>query len=257
MNIYIGILIVFIILLVIRYAINSYKIKGAIGESRVSHQLNELKEYDYEVLNDILIKTDTGSSQIDHIVISKIGIFVIESKNYSGWIFGNENSEFWTQSFSSHRTKFRNPIKQNWAHIYTLKKALSDFGQITYYPLIVFSGGAELKNIVSHIPVIYVHQLMQTIIDQQGVPNLSIEQVRNIAEKLRSANIQDPVAKKEHIEQVHEHTVERELKEKALICPRCSGNLVIREGPYGKFYGCSNYPKCRYSSNMNEYNGNA
>jgi hypothetical protein len=82
--------------------------------------------------------------------------------------------------------------------------------------------------------------------DKKGIPNLSIEQVKNIAGILNEVNIQDKKAKKEHVHQVQYYAYERKQKEKSLVCPRCGGNLVVRDGPYGKFYGCSNYPRCRY-----------
>ena len=242
----IGILFVIIIVLIVVYRLNSPKYKGAIGESRVARQLDKLKDKEYKVFNDVLIRTGRGSSQIDHIVISIYGIFVIETKNYSGWIHGHENSEYWTQSIYKKKTKFRNPIRQNWAHIYALKKVLSDFKQATYRPIVVFTGSAGLKNISSKIPVIYDHQLIRTVKDKTSILNLSIEQVESIADKLNEVIIQDKQAKKEHIHQVQHHAYERKQKEKSLVCPRCGGNLVVRNGPYGKFYGCSNYPKCRY-----------
>ena len=78
--------------------INSAKIKGWYGEKNVSNKLSYLDPQKYVTLNDILIKNDKGSSsQIDHLVISIYGIFVIETKNYKGWIFGNEKSEKWLQ----------------------------------------------------------------------------------------------------------------------------------------------------------------
>lgn len=242
----IGFLIGIAIILVVVYRLKAPKYKGARGESRVARQLNKLKDEEYKVFSDVLIRTGSGSSQIDHVVISIYGIFVIETKNYSGWIHGNENSEYWTQSIYKKKTKFRNPIRQNWAHIYTLKEVLSDFRQVTYHPIVVFVSRAKLKNIYSKIPVIYYCQLFQTIMDKRGIPNLSSEQMKNIADKLNEVNIQGKEARKEHVQQVKYHAYERKQKEKSFVCPRCGGNLVVRNGSYGKFYGCSNYPKCRY-----------
>ena len=242
----IEILIVIVVVLVFVYRLSKYKNKGDIGESRVARRLHKLKGEEYEVFNDVLLKTGSGSSQIDHIVISVYGIFVIETKNYSGWIHGHENSEYWTQSIYKKKTKFRNPIRQNWAHIYALKKVLSDFKQVTYHPIIVFTGSAELKNISCKIPVIYDRQIIRTVKDKTRIPNLSIEQVKNIAGKLNEVNIQDIKARKEHVHQVKNHVYERKRKENSKVCPRCGGNLVVIDGQYGKFYGCSNYPKCRY-----------
>ena len=234
------------IILIIAYKLYLPKIKGSIGESIVAGELHRLQNQEYKVLNDVWIRTSNRSSQIDHIVISIYGIFVIETKNYKGWIHGNEKSEYWTQSIYNKKTKFRNPIRQNWAHIYALKEALSEFQQIRYFPIVVFAGSASLKNVKSQLPVIYDNELVQTIIKSSEVPNLSIVQVDNIVDKLNEVNNRDKEAKKEHVYQVRNHVYGRRQKEKLLICSRCGGKLIVREGPYGKFYGCSNYPKCKY-----------
>jgi len=222
------------------------RIKGVIGEKTTSSILFFLDKSKYKVINNIVLKSGEITSQIDHIVISDYGIFVIETKNYSGWIHGNEHSEYWTQSHYDVKTKFRNPIKQNWAHIYALKEALSSFERVKYHSIVVFAGSAELKNVSSKIPVVYDHQLFQTIMDTRGTPNLSIKQVYSIADRLNKVEIQDKVAKMEHDHRVQNHIRECKSKEKSLVCPRCGGSLVVRDGPYGRFYGCSNYPKCKY-----------
>ena len=154
---------------------------------------------------------------------------------------------YWTQSIYKKKTNFRNPITQNWAHIYALKEVLSDFKQVTYHPIVVFAGRAELKNVYSNIPVIYEHEVFQTIMNKVGIPNLSIMQVNNIADKLNEIIIQSEVDKREHVNHVQDYAYERKRKENLLICPRCNGELAVREGRYGKFYGCSNYPTCRYT----------
>lgn len=89
------------------------KIKGTLGEYKVSLKLKRLTKKKYIVLNNILLKIGETTTQIDHVVISKSGIFIIETKNYKGWIHGHENSNYWTQTIYKHKTKFRNPIKQN------------------------------------------------------------------------------------------------------------------------------------------------
>jgi hypothetical protein len=228
------------------FRLNAPKIKGAKGESRVASRLRKLKDEQYKVFNDVLIRTDRGSSQIDHIVVSIYGVFVIETKNYKGWIHGHENSEYWTQSIYKKKIKFRNPVRQNWAHIYALKKVLSDFKHVTFHPIVVFIGDAKLKSISSKIPVIYGRQLIRVINEKTRVPNLSIEQVNNIADKLNEVNIQDKKLRKEHVHQVKNHAYERRRAEKSKVCPWCGIKLVVREGQFGKFYGCPNFPKCRY-----------
>jgi hypothetical protein len=225
------------------------RIKGGVGESRAARELNKLKGDEYEVLHDVLLSTRRGSGQIDHIVVSTHGIFVIETKNYGGWIFGHENSEYWTQTIYKKKTKFRNPIKQNWAHIYALKETLSDFGHVKYNPVVVFAGRAELKGVSAETPVIYSHELLRTVTVQQGTPTLTVEQVHDVAARLRQTNIQDRPGRQAHVHHVRSSAHEREQRERSRLCPRCGGDLVARKGPYGKFYGCSNYPKCRYTRN--------
>lgn len=142
-----------ILILLFRFFLSLEKIsvqyKGNVGEQIVAAQLRELPGEKYMVLNDILLQTERGSVQIDHIVISVYGIFVIETKNYKGWIHGNEKSEYWTQSIYPHKTKFRNPIKQNWSHVYPLKALFRDFKNTAYHR--------------SSFPVIYPNQLISAI----------------------------------------------------------------------------------------------
>lgn len=242
----VGFLIV-VLVFFIGYRLFAPRIRGALGESRVGRRLRRLPDEEFAVISDLLIWTNAGTSQIDHLVISRSGIFVIETKNFSGWIHGNENSEYWTQTIYRARTKFRNPVKQNWAHVYALKEVLSDIKRIAYHPIVVFVGTAELKNVYSRIPVIYDHELLRTILDVSGEDNLTTDQIRQIARRLNEASIQARHVKREHVYLVREHTFRRGQMERAGTCPRCGGGLVVRSGRYGRFYGCSSYPDCTYT----------
>ena len=111
----------FVLFVAFKIWMSSPKNIGKFGEKRVARKLDWLSK-EYTTLNDILLPTHYGTTQIDHIVVSPYGIFVIETKNYKGWIFGHENSEEWKQSllgkkrfwgWSSEQHKFRNPIRQN------------------------------------------------------------------------------------------------------------------------------------------------
>ncbi len=79
--------------------------KGKVGEKRVATILKRLPEDDYKVINDLLLSSNGYSTQIDHIVVSVYGIFVIETKFYQGWIYGGENSEYWTQNIYGVKSK--------------------------------------------------------------------------------------------------------------------------------------------------------
>lgn len=241
-------IVVFIILsFILFYGFDKSKKQGVKGEAKVARQLWRIQNESFRVFNDVLLRTKRGTTQIDHVVISVYGIFVIETKHHSGWIHGNEKSEYWTQTFYNTKNRFRNPIKQNWAHVYALKELLSDFRQVSYHPIVVFSGDAELKNISASTPVIYSQQLVDTIRSTRGMYSLSIREVASIASKLDDVTIKGKNAEKAHVYHIRSQVQERRLKERSLICPRCGGTLIMRNGKYSEFYGCSNYPKCRYT----------
>ena len=92
--------------------------KGTCGEAIISILLRlSLNRRKYHIIDNVTLKTPDGTTQIDHIVVSRKGVFVIETKNMSGWIFGSEKQVEWTQSFPSKRKyKFKNPIHQNYKH---------------------------------------------------------------------------------------------------------------------------------------------
>ena len=132
-------------------------------------------------------------------VLSEYGIFIIETKNYKGWIFGNEKSENWTQVIFKEKHTFRNPIKQNWSHVYALKNVLSEFPNIHYFPIVVFTGDATLKGIESTVPVIYSNRLNSTIKNLSSEKCLSQTEVEKIKSILESVEITEKMARKEHV----------------------------------------------------------
>ncbi len=239
--------IILLIILIIPFLFKSADYKGKAGESQVASQLYKLNQNEYTILNDVLIQTSRGSSQIDHVVVSKYGIFVIETKNYRGWIHGHENSEHWTQTFYKSKYQLVNPVKQNWAHIYALKEVLSDFKGITFFPIVVFVGSGELKNVTTATPVIYKHQLETVIKSISKQHDICIDNLEKVVNRINQARIHEKHADVEHIYNVNNTLYIREKKKQLLICPRCGGRLIKRNGKYGRFYGCSNYPNCKYT----------
>lgn len=144
--------IVYIVLVFILYLIGfifkrfySPKIKGVIGEYGVARKLRRLNKNDYIVYNNVYLKNKGISKQIDHLILSVYGIYVIETKNYKGWIFGNENSKYWTQTLYNKKIKIFNLVIQSWSHINFLKQIFSDFKGLKYFPIIVFAGSGKLK----------------------------------------------------------------------------------------------------------------
>ena len=230
---------------------------GQSGEKRVAKKLNWLSK-EYVVLNDIMLPTYYGTTQIDHIIVSPYGIFVLETKNYKGWVFGHENSQEWKQSllgkkrfwgWSSQKYPFRNPILQNESHIRAVDRLLPDIHPASLIPIVVFSDNAQLYITAPNHIVIQWKNLRKTIKRFRKV-YFSENQVKKFAKIIASANITDPEIRKKHIANVikTKHNVEQKLTKE--ICPYCNAPLVKRKGEYGPFLGCSNFPKCRFTKKV-------
>lgn len=240
---------------------NSPQQKGEAGEVRVNGILSYLPE-EYKILNDIVLKTYNGTTQIDHIVVSKYGLFAIETKNYRGDIYGNDNCQEWTQIIVTdvtYRRKwyktytyvtknhFYNPIKQSLSHTNAIKRVLHNYPNLKIVPIVVFAGDANLNNVNSKYHVIFCGYLLSTI--QSYVTQcISDFDVERITKTLIENNVRDIVGKNTHIRNVKAAQKKQNDKLSSGICPNCGGKLVLRNGKYGNFYGCSNYPKCKFTT---------
>lgn len=234
-----------VILIIIAFILKMPKVKGLIGEGAAKLVLKKLNPNEYFVLNDIMISNDSGkTSQIDHVVVSEYGIFVIETKNYQGWITGSENSQYWTQTIYKRKEKLYNPVWQNSGHVKTLKELLVEFGEIKFIPIVAFSGRATLKVNVN-AEVIYVGNLAK-VIKKYNSKVISPASIQKIVQKLSSSNKVDKEAREAHVRSIKENISEQNVKVKNNICPSCGDQLIQRTGQFGKFIGCSNYPKCKY-----------
>ena len=156
---------------------NSPAQKGKRGEESISHLLTLLPE-EYTTLNDIVLRTEKGTTQIDHVVVSKYGVFAIETKNYRGDIYGNDERNEWTQIIVTevtYRKKwwktytyvtknlFYNPVKQSLGHVFKVKELLKAYPHLKIIPIVVFVGNVELKGVESKYHVLYAEELLSTI----------------------------------------------------------------------------------------------
>ena len=219
--------------------------KGKRGEKKMAALLAFLPEKDYRVINDLLIQSNGRSTQIDHVVVSVYGIFVIETKYYKGWIYGGENSEFWTQNIYGNKYSLRNPLWQNQGHVRAVERLIGGSGTVPVYNIVAFSWQASLK-VDESLPVMYWRNVVPYIRHHRE-PCLTENRAMEIYNTLLSANVTDRSARKEHVSSVKRNQVRRDTAVANGKCPRCGGNLVLRNGRYGRFYGCSNYPQCKYS----------
>lgn len=224
------------------------KIKGFIGEKTVTSILYLLNSSKYKVINDVVLNTQGKTSQIDHIVVSDFGVFVIETKNYKGWIIGSETSEYWTQVLFKHKEKFYNPIRQNFGHIQALKNCLYEFPNIKYISIIVFSSKAEIK-VNTSTDITYPYRLLK-VIKKHSEVNLHENEKEKIFQKINSINLRDRYEKSQHIKSIKQRIQERENLISEKKCPQCGGNLILRQGKFGSFLGCSSFPKCKFTRNV-------
>ncbi|MCI5744722.1 MAG: NERD domain-containing protein [Erysipelotrichaceae bacterium] len=222
-------------------AINNYK--GHVGESKVNSKLNPLifGKVDHRQINNLILIDDNGKShQIDHIEIRQNGIFCIETKNYIGWIFGSENQDKWTQTlYNGEKHQFINPLKQNKSHIYHMSQVLNKKYKINSVVVMVQNNA----NKVDCPNVVNLDDLKSYLKNFNDGTNYSIEEMDEIYNKLLAAN--NIMKNKEHVQNIKQ--TQAEIKEG--ICPRCGGKLIERNGKYGNFLGCSNYPKCTFILN--------
>lgn len=239
------IIIIVIILFGVGIYLKSPGVKGEHGESRVSSSLYyNLASDEYKVINDVTISTFYGTTQIDHIVVSKYGIFVIETKNMQGWILGGANNEQWTQSIKGgHKYQFRNPLLQNNGHVKALQDVLK-LQRDAFISIVVFSDNAEIKIKTDRI-LINERDLIFRINSFKEI-KFTDEQVEELVRKINDNRLN--IDKKTHVQNVNKAKVS---KTNISRCPYCGGHLVKRTGKYGPFYGCSNYPKCRFTRKLN------
>lgn len=122
-------------------------LKGKIGEWTVQRQAKQHLDERYILLNDLTLPDqDGGTTQIDHVLLSPFGVFVIESKNYKGWIFGSARQKMWTQKIYKKSYQFQNPLHQNYKHTQVLSHLLADLLEPEHlHSLVVFMPGCEFK----------------------------------------------------------------------------------------------------------------
>ena len=220
--------------------------RGAIGERTVSEKLQSLGEH-YIVLDDLLIPNAHGDTQIDHVVVSPFGIFVVKTKCWSGWISGGENSAQWTQTIYQEKYDKPNPIFQNKVHLEAVKSALKQYGDILFVPIVVIVDCDRLVVNAPNHTVITLYSLKKEVLKYHRILYTD-EECEKMALSLQGLSSDDEERRKEHIQKVRTYQAVSQAKVDSGVCPRCGGALVLRNGRYGRFYGCANYPICKFIS---------
>ena len=247
--------------IILKWWYNSPAYKGKEGENRVHNILMQLPD-DYVIIDDVILQTNKGTTQIDHIVVSKYGVFAIETKNYRGEIYGDDKRKEWTQMIITDVTYAKkwwktytyvtkkhlyNPVKQSLAHSIAIKKLLSEWPALRVVPIVVFTGTAVLKDVTSRYYVVYDFNLLETVLSFKTI-YLTDNDVRRVVDILLRNNFREFVDDRSHVNNIYAAKAEEYNKVALGICPKCGGSLVMRSGKYGTFYGCSNYPRCKFTT---------
>ena len=224
-------------------------LKGFAGETMVAAgAMLALPSATYVRFHDVLLPTPDGTTQIDHVFVSRFGVFVVETKNMGGWIFGSEDGHRWTQVFPGGRkTPFQNPLRQNYRHVKAVEAAL---GALTLpagsvRSVVAFVGDGKLKTAMPENVTVgmgfarYVRSFTR--------PVLSEDAVLAASDAIASARLDGSRAERRaHVRRL------RSRSDPALArkCPRCGREMVLRKSRRGRnaggtFWGCSGFPSCR------------
>ena len=225
------------------------KRKGALGEIRLkAGAALALPSSVYRRYHDVTLTTAAGSTtQIDHVFVSVFGVFVVETKNMSGWIFGTEKNRVWTQTFpNGEKYKFQNPLRQNFGHVKAIEEILRGIGlpRGNVKSVVVFVGDAKLKletpdNVTVGFGATEYIRSFQTRV-------LTDLQVLKICAAIESARMEQSWAtNRQHVRNLKKRTESAQKQ-----CPRCGKQMVLRttrKGPNKghQFWGCKGFPKCR------------
>ncbi len=224
--------------------------QGEIGELLVRLFAHwQLDKQTYRRLHNVTLNTPDGTTQIDHVFLSPYGIFVLETKNMSGWIFGSEKQAQWTQKLCKRSFKFQNPLRQNYKHLKALEATLGVSPE-HLHSVITFVGGSTFKtevpaNVTQGISFIrYIKSFQQ--------PVFSEAEVDAMLQALQTGRRASALAThREHVQNLKRRsdpTAERQS-------PKCGNALLIRSvksGPIAgkKFCRCPGFSKCRTMQNI-------
>ncbi len=225
--------------------LNSPRVKGKRGEKIVARKLQTGLPEKYVVLNDVYLPLPNGTTtQIDHIIVSPYGIFVVETKNYSGWIFAEADAKVWTQTIYHKKSTFQNPTRQNYLHVCAIADNLG-IDRDYVRGVVVFVGGSTFKTdrpegvVLADELVPYIKQFRNHLIKSAQIPEIALaisEWQGTLSDDTKEAHVVNLNAR-HHGVSADDHP----------RCPRCGGEMVLRtaKSTGRRFFGCAAYPKCR------------
>lgn len=142
---------------------------------------------DYHLMNHVTLQMKDGTTQVDHILVSRFGVFVIETKDYKGWIFANTMQANWTQVLFRHKFKFQNPIRQNFRHVRAVQDVLDFLPPSAIKSIVVFTGEAKFKTAIP-LGVFSLSRFIEYL-REQTVEVMSLNRVQFCVGRLETARL--------------------------------------------------------------------
>ncbi len=164
-------------------------IKGRIGERLVHFRLSRsLPASHYTILRDVKLRRSegTGVVRIGHVVVSAYGLFVVETRHWSGWLFGAERDAEWTRIRFRSRRRVPNPLRQLQTRLAALQDALG-LDAALFHPLVVLTGGAQFRSPLP--PNVTPLGGMIPFIQVRSRETLGYEAVPQVAQRLEALRV--------------------------------------------------------------------
>lgn len=257
-----------IVLIFVARWILSRWFKGKFGEFKVNRILQKCMDGEqYRLIKNCLLPTEDGTTDVDHILVSVFGVFVIETKNMRGKIFGRPGEKMWTQKFPWRKGyRFQNPRRQNYKHVQTVC-ALCNLEENQVHSVVVFVGSARFN---SEMPDDVVEGSENLIghIKSRTEEVLSPSEVGDVVDKINAGRLSRSMkTHRAHVRHVKEDIVRKKRTKAGNFdkkpgadsnpsCPVCGDGMVERKVRKGEdkgkpFWGCPKFPQCRGMRPMN------
>ncbi len=217
--------------------------KGWFGEVKTTFNMWLSLDSDvYHRFHDVIIPSKNGTIQIDHLLVSEYGLFIIETKNKKGWIFGSERQPYWTQVLYNEKFQFQNPLRQTFRQ----KKILCEFldlDESKVHTIVYFVGDCTFQtpmpeNVIDSGLGTYIKEYQKRVLTPSYVDRLTLKLEHYVGES--------DLTTSDHLQSLQRRHSSN------VVCPKCGSKLVERTVKNGsnigsKFLGCETYPKCRFT----------
>ena len=204
------IIVLIVIMLILK--IHQSDIIGWFGEHWTKDALKKLPRDKYVIINNVFIKVNGSTHQIDHVIVSKYGIFSVETKQYNGFITGDKYDKNWVRHMGKNKYYYTNPIRQNYGHIKSLSELLN-IDESKIYNIVCIPSTATLK-IKNDSELVRYDKIVNKILsyDEEIIDNID-----EIIKIINKNNIKDNRVKQEHINNIRKNVIDKNYNK----CPKC------------------------------------